>query len=352
MSINEGENFTFTKKNILKDQISIYSDILDLNVLKECPNCKSHSISAENQYCIAYWEDEQNQKHKDITNLHVVVKVAKYCTHCYRADVYEIDYNIWKGFVYLIVSGNYNNSPSKWTNVEEFSNDFRKYFYRFCSEEYSLHNEQVSVNQIIDYIKGEVKSYQSNLKCSSSGFDFNTEFIKLRDILEKYSSEVEIKIFHPEVILPPISDLPIAHDDKENSIILEIYNQAKLIRSLSPKACICLLRSVMEWILVTNDKQSIHSVNEDQKYSSIGRILNSKKDYLIHEMNMSKEMFELLEKIKDFGNAYSHAGRMIPTDQDKKRLTSMFDAVCLLAECLINHPKQVSKIKAMFIDKK
>ena len=109
----------------------------------------------------------------------------------------------------------------------------------------------------------------------------------------------------------------------------QLFNEAKDIFDISPKAAGALLRCVIERIL--RDKfQAKHS------QSLLGTILNDAnvKDELGHDI------IQLCETCKLIGNDASHSSLMIYEDESKQEVELLFELINAIAEELQSKPRK------------
>lgn len=109
----------------------------------------------------------------------------------------------------------------------------------------------------------------------------------------------------------------------------QLFNEAKDIFDISPKAAGALLRCVIERILW--DKfQAKHS------QSLLGTILNDAnvKDELGHDI------IQLCETCKLIGNDASHSSLMIYEDESKQEVELLFELINAIAEELQSKPRK------------
>lgn len=167
--------------------------------------------------------------------------------------------------------------------------------------------------------------------CSKCGNRCYWEIItkyKLRT-KEKDSRNLDDYETEEKIIYRNISLIGIDPNEDLTNEQKQLFNEAKDIFDISPKAAGALLRCVIERIL--RDKfQAKHS------QSLLGTILNDAnvKDELGHDI------IQLCETCKLIGNDASHSSLMIYEDESKQEVELLFELINAIAEELQSKPRK------------
>lgn len=109
----------------------------------------------------------------------------------------------------------------------------------------------------------------------------------------------------------------------------QLFNEAKDIFDISPKAAGALLRCVIERIL--RDK-----FQKDQSQSPLGKILSDEKV----KKELGSELIQLCNACKLIGNYAAHSSMMIYEDESKQEIELLFELINAIAEELLSKPRK------------
>ena len=129
-------------------------------------------------------------------------------------------------------------------------------------------------------------------------------------------------------IYPRTSTIELFPNDDMSEEQKQLFNEAKDIFDISPKAAGALLRCVIERIL--RDKFPEHSK------SCLGRILSELKD----KNALSNEIIQLCKTCKLIGNEACHSSLMIYEDESREQVELLFELINAIAEELLSKPRK------------
>lgn len=109
----------------------------------------------------------------------------------------------------------------------------------------------------------------------------------------------------------------------------QLFNEAKDIFDISPKAAGALLRCVIERIL--RDK-----FQADHCQSLLGSILKDKNV----QNELGDDIIQLCETCKLIGNYAAHSSMMIYEDESKQEVELLFELINEIAEELLSKPRK------------
>lgn len=166
--------------------------------------------------------------------------------------------------------------------------------------------------------------------CSKCGHRCYWEIItkyKLRT-KEKDSRDLDDYETEEKIIYPNISLIDIEPNEDLTNEQKQLFNEAKDIFDISPKAAGALLRSVIERIL--RDKFPEYS-----KWF-LGRILSRPEV----KNALSNEIIQLCETCKLIGNDAAHSSMIIYEDESKQEVELLFELINAIAEELLSKPRK------------
>lgn len=109
----------------------------------------------------------------------------------------------------------------------------------------------------------------------------------------------------------------------------QLFNEAKDIFDISPKAASALLRCVIERIL--RDK-----FQKDHSQSPLGKILSDEKV----KKELGSELIQLCNACKLIGNYAAHSSMKIYEDESKQEIELLFELINAIAEELLSKPRK------------
>lgn len=129
------------------------------------------------------------------------------------------------------------------------------------------------------------------------------------------------------IIYPRISVAPFAHDDMPEEV-KEIYNEARNISDISPRASSALLRLAVEKLLPLVGAE--------------GKSIND----MIHDLvkkGLSRDIQMALDGLRVIGNEYIHPGK-IEIQENNDITMGLFKVLNIIVENLITHKKDIQEL--------
>jgi hypothetical protein len=120
---------------------------------------------------------------------------------------------------------------------------------------------------------------------------------------------------------PPQSDMP--------ALVLELYEEARAVLAVSPRAAAALLRVALE-------RLTGHLGHADKK-------LNDAIGALVAEGRLAPDLQQAMDALRITGNDASHPGE-VRLDDEAGGVTALFEIVNVLVERLVSIPARISKI--------
>ena len=140
----------------------------------------------------------------------------------------------------------------------------------------------------------------------------------------EYDYETEEKIIYRNISLIDIDP----NEDLTNEQ-KQLFNEAKDIFDISPKAAGALLRCVIERILRDKFQGKLGQ-------SLLGKILNDEEV----KKELGGELIEMCNACKLIGNDAAHSSLMIYEDESKQEIELLFELINAIAEELLSKPRK------------
>ena len=242
------------------------------------------------------------------------------CDHCHKLTfhhcyIWSLLAHGWIEPFHFIKDGEYNFNVNWFNNViVESSSPVT------LNPNQSLDLSSHPLSKKIIKDKGECRIQFVTRICSECAHNTYFEVINPRIIKDK-----EYKPQAPQ-IYPRTSTIEWFPNDDMSEEQKQLFNEAKDIFDISPKAAGALLRCVIERIL--RDKFPEHS------QSFLGTILSKVKNEL------GSELIQLCESCKLIGNDAAHSSLMIYEDESKQEVELLFELINAIAEELLSKPRK------------
>lgn len=138
-----------------------------------------------------------------------------------------------------------------------------------------------------------------------------------------------------KIVYPRTSVAPLAHDDMPEEV-MEIYNEARNISDISPRASAALLRLAVEKLLPLVGAE--------------GKSINA----MIHDLvtkGLSPEIQMALDGLRVIGNETIHPGQ-IEIQENKDIAMGLFKVLNIIVEHLITRKKEIQELYDLLPDEK
>ena len=139
--------------------------------------------------------------------------------------------------------------------------------------------------------------------------------------------------FEDRQVWPITSTGPLPNEDLGKEVV-DLYNEARAVASLSPRSAAALLRLCTEMLVQRLCKES--NLHWEDLNEGIGRLV---------QQGLAPKIQQSLDTLRVIGNGAVHPGQMDLAD-DHETVESLFDILNLIANDRITQPKAVRSLYA------